>query len=87
MGAISDMYRGRISAPEEITVNAAEYKELNARAEELYQSLKKQLSEDGVKTLDELVDIQQQIDGLSAEDSYTKGFRNGAAIMLDVLNK
>ena len=87
MGAISDLYCGRISAPEEVTVNAAEYSKLNGRAEELYQSLKKQLSEDGVKTLDELVDIQQQIDGLSAEDSYTKGFRNGAAIMLDVLNK
>ena len=87
MGAISDIYRGKISAPTEITVNAAEFDALSKHAEQLFESLKKQLSEDGVKTLDELVDIQQQIDGLSAEDSYTKGFRNGAAIMLDALNK
>lgn len=86
MGAISDLYCGRINPPEEVMVNATEYSKLDSRAAELYESLKKQLSEDAANILDELEDIQHQMDALTAEDSYIKGFRNGAAIMRDVLN-
>ena len=43
MGAISDLYRGKIGAPAEITTNSEEYTALNSQAEELYQELKKQL--------------------------------------------
>ena len=87
MGAISDIYRGKLSAPTEITVNAAEFDALSKHAEQLFESLKKQLSEDAAKDLEELVDIHHQMEAISSEDSYTKGFRNGAAIMLDALNK
>lgn len=36
MGAISDIYRGKISAPTEITVNAAEFDALSKHAEQLF---------------------------------------------------
>ena len=86
MGAISDLYYGRIDPLREINVNAEKYSELETRAAELYENLKKLLSEDTADTLDELVDIRHQMDTLTAEDYYIKGFRNGAAIMRDMLN-
>ena len=86
MGAISDLYYGRIDPLREINVNAEKYSELDARAAELYQSLKEQLSEGAASALDELMDIRHQMDALTAEDYYIKGFRNGAAIIRDVLD-
>ena len=86
MGAISELYYGRIDPLREINVNAEKYSELDARATELYQSLKEQLSEGAASVLDELLDIRHQMDALTAEDYYTKGFRNGASIMRDVLD-
>ena len=45
MGAISDLYNGRINPPEKVNVNAEEYSKLDVRASELFEALKKQLSE------------------------------------------
>ena len=85
MGAIGDLYFGRINPVLEVMVNNEEYSILASRGAELYDTLKKQLSEDVASTLDELVDVRHQMDALTAEDSYIKGFRNGAAMMRDML--
>ena len=39
MGAISELYRGRISAPTDIKVRADQYDELNARADALHSQI------------------------------------------------
>ena len=39
MGAISELYRGRISAPTDIKVRADEYDKLNANAYNLYDQI------------------------------------------------
>jgi len=87
MGAISDLYRGKISAPAEITTNNEEYTALNSQAEELYQALKKQLSVDEMNLLEKLIDLNQEMASVTSEDSYIKGFRDGAAIIMDALNQ
>lgn len=52
MGAISELYRGRISAPTDIRIRADEYDELNAKAEELHTQIVGVLPADMNETLE-----------------------------------
>lgn len=85
MGVISELYRGRISAPTDIRIRADEYDELNAKAEELHSQIVGVLSVDIADTLEELIDIHRKMESITSEDSYTRGFRDGARILLDML--
>lgn len=86
MGAISELYHGRISAPTEITTDAEKYNDLNDRAEEIHERIKGQTSESLMGLVEELLDLHRQMEAITSEDSYCKGFRDGARIMLDSLN-
>lgn len=86
MGAISDLYHGRISAPTEITTEPEIYNELNDRAEEIHERIKGQTSESVMGLVEELFDLHRQMEAITSEDSYCEGFRDGARIMLDALN-
>ena len=86
MGAISELYRGRISAPTDIKVRADQYDELNARADALHSQIADALTADTASALEELIDIHRQMESITSEDSYTRGFRTGARLMLDMLN-
>ena len=86
MGAISELYRGRISAPTDIKVRADQYDELNAHADELHSQIADELAADMAEALEKLIDIHRQMESITSEDSYTRGFRDGAKLMLDMLN-
>lgn len=86
MGAISELYRGRISAPTDIKVRADQYDELNARADALHSQIADVLTADTASALEKLIDIHRQMESITSEDSYTRGFRAGARLMLDMLD-
>ena len=86
MGAIGELYRGRISAPTDIKVRADQYDELNARADALHSQIADALTADTASALEELIDIHRQMESITSEDSYTRGFRAGARLMLDMLD-
>ena len=86
MGAISELYRGRISAPTDIKVRADQYDEQNARADALHSQIADALTADTASALEELIDIHRQMESITSEDSYTRGFRAGARLMLDMLD-
>ena len=86
MGAISELYRGRISAPTDIKVRADEYGQLVDDAEKLTEAVNAQLSGDAAQAFNELLEIQHSLTSVASEDSYTRGFRDGARLMLDMLN-
>jgi hypothetical protein len=86
MGAIGELYRGRISAPTDIKVRADQYDTLNARADELHSRISDGLEADKAELLEGLIDIHRQMESITSEDSYTRGFRDGARLMLDMLN-
>ena len=86
MGAISELYRGKISAPTDIKVRADQYDKLNTHADELHSQISDGLTADKVELLEELIDIHRQMESITSEDSYTRGFRAGARLMLDMLN-
>ena len=85
MGAISELYCGRISAPTDIKVRVDQYDELNARADALHSQIADALTADTASALEELIDIHRQMESITSEDSYTRGFRAGARLMLDML--
>ena len=86
MGAISDIYRGKTSAPTEIKVRTDENDKLNGRAEELHSQITNGLTADVAEMLEELTDLHRQMESITSEDGYTRGFRDGARLMLDMLN-
>ena len=86
MGAISELYRGRISAPTDIMVRADDYDKLNGHAEELHNQIANGMKADTAEAFEALIDLHRQMESITSEDSYTRGFRDGARIMLDMLN-
>ena len=86
MGAISELYRGKISAPTDIKVRVDEYDKLNASAYNLYDQITDGMKMDAAASIEKLVDIHRQMESITSEDSYTRGFRDGAKLMLDMLN-
>ena len=86
MGAISELYRGRISAPTDIVVRADEYDKLNANAYSLYDQITDGMEIEAATKVEKLVDIHRQMESITSEESYTRGFRDGAKLMLDMLN-
>jgi len=86
MGAISELYRGRISAPTDIKVRADDYDKLNGHAEELHNQIADGMKADTAAAFEELIDLHRQMESITSEDSYTRGFRDGARLMLDMLN-
>ena len=85
MGAISELYRGRISAPTDIRIRADEYDRLIDQAEKLTETVDAQLTGDAAEAFHELQDTQHMLTSIASEDSYTRGFRDGARILLDML--
>ena len=86
MGAISELYRGRISAPTDIKVRADDYDNLNGRAEDLHNQIADGMQADTAEAFEALIDLHRQMESITSEDSYTRGFRDGARLMLDMLN-
>jgi hypothetical protein len=41
---------------------------------------------DTAEAFEALIDLHRQMESITAEDSYTRGFRDGARLMLDMLN-
>ena len=85
MGAICELYRGRVSAPTDIRIRVDEYDRLIDQAEKLTETVDDQLSGDAADAFHELQDTQHMLTSIASEDSYTRGFRDGARILLDML--
>ena len=85
MGAISELYRGRISAPTDIRIRADEYDRHIDQAEKLTETVDARLTGDAAEAFHELQDTQHMLTSIASEDSYTRGFRDGARILLDML--
>ncbi len=85
MGAISELYHGRLGPSHSISPDNIRYHQLLDRGSELGEKVEKELSEDALAVLSELYDTQAQMASLEMEMNYIEGFRDGAAVMTDVL--
>ncbi|MBR1459611.1 MAG: hypothetical protein IJ595_09560 [Oscillospiraceae bacterium] len=87
MGAISELYRGKISAPTDIKVRVDDYDKLNSSTYKLYDQITDGMEMEEAARIEKLIDIHRQMESITAEDSYTRGFRDGARLMMDMLNR
>ena len=85
MGAISELYHGRLGPSHSIKPDNIRYHQLLDKCSELREKLEPQLSEDELAVFAELYDMQAQMASLEMEMNYIEGFRDGAAVMVDVL--
>lgn len=85
MGAIRNLYNGRIGPPTYICSEDNEYSRLLNEAEKLETTLTERLSDDEMQTVIKLLDTQRGLSSIVAADNYAQGFRDGGSIMLDML--
>ena len=51
------------------------------------ETLRPRLRETQARRSEKLIDLNQEMASVTSEDSYIKGFRDGAAIIMDALNQ
>ena len=85
MGAISDIYRGRLGPTHIVGQDNKEYQDLLNECSRLRDELEKWLSEEDNAVLQEIYELQAQLSSIEMEQNYSEGFRDGARLMNDVL--
>ena len=86
MHNLSDLYHARVGPSHTISPENIRYQSLMEQCGELRELLKKQLTDEDLKILEDLYELQSQIVSIELEINYIEGFRDGAGIMLDVMN-
>lgn len=85
MGFINDLYNGNISNEMQKIAHGSEYQRLAGTCDDLYKELMQKLPEGDIAKLDEFSGAHFELIGLTAEENYALGFRDGAKLMLDIL--
>lgn len=86
MHKLSDLYQGRVGPSHTISPENVRYHSLMEQCGELREKLKSQLTDENLKILEDLYELQSQIISIELEINYIEGFRDGAGIMLDVMD-
>lgn len=85
MYILDKLYRGNLSPIEDFPKdNEAYWDAMNRLTKEQYV-FAKMISSEAEAQYEKLVELEQAVDRIIAEDCFTKGFRMGVQMMLDVL--
>lgn len=85
MEFIKRLFNGNINPSVAVTVKGSQYEKLAKKSLSVQNTLIEQLSEEQRKLLDELISIQDSLSVIVSEENYSAGFRDGAGMMMDVL--
>ena len=86
MLTIKDLYYSDVSILE-LSRTTKEQDELREKYFELTKQITAQLTEEQLRLHNRIVDVIGQMDALANATHYTQGFRDGAAIMMDIYNE
>lgn len=84
---LEQLWQGEIAPYERQSQEGSEYQNLSHRATELQLEVYKALSTEGKKAFDEYNDIELELTDISEQDSFIKGVRIGARMMIDILGE
>lgn len=87
MGAINELYKGRLGPSHMIGRENQEYHRLVGEACRMREGLEKLLPPEQREALKEIYELQAQIASIELEKNYIEGFCDGAALMIDVLTE
>ena len=83
---IRDIYYGNITPVDMQFESGSEYIKLNNKWLKLEKEFVEGLTEKQKEQFSKLCEIQSEQTAISNEESYRRGFRNGASLVLDILN-
>ena len=82
---IRDIYYGNVTPVDMHFESGSEYIKLNNKWLRLEKEFTEKLTQNQKELFSRLCEIQSEQTAISNEESYKRGFRDGAEIMLDVL--
>ena len=87
MGVLLKVYRGEISAVEDVVPQSSEYKKAIELLCKEREYLEKVLSEKDKKHLYDFNDLRVQTEGINCEEHFMYGFKLGMKMMMEILKK
>lgn len=85
MYLLRDLWYGNVTPGERFGRRGSEYMKLTEEANEMMERLIAELSPEGAKLLEELLDKQIVLHSITEEDTFVRGVRIGAQFILDVI--
>ena len=85
MYLLKDLWYGNVTPGERFGRRGSEYMKLTEEATEMMDRLIAELSPEGAKLLEELLDKQIVLHSIAEEDTFVRGVRIGAQFILDVV--
>ena len=85
MYLLRDLWYGNVTPGERFGRRGSEYMKLTEEANEMMDRLIAELSPEGAKLLEELLDKQIVLHSINEEDTFVRGVRIGAQFILDVV--
>ena len=85
MYLLRDLWYGNVTPGERLGRRGSEYMKLTEEAIEMMDRLIAELSPEGAKLLEELLDKQIVLHSITEEDTFIRGVRIGAQFILDVV--
>ena len=85
MYLLRDLWYGNVTPGERFGRRGSEYMKLTKEATEMMDRLIAELSPEGAKLLEELLDKQIVLHSITEEDIFIRGVRIGAQFILDVV--
>ena len=87
MYALNELWSGSITPSERGYHKGSEYAQLTQQAAENEELFYRELSPSGKKAFDQYYNLRLQLSNISERDSFIRGYRLGARMLLDVIGQ
>ena len=87
MYALNELWSGSITPSERGYREGSHYAELTKQASESEELFYRELSPSGKKAFDQYYNLHLQLSDISERDSFIRGYRLGARMLLDVIGQ
>ena len=87
MYALEDLWEGKIAPSDRGFQKGSKYEALTEQAHGFMESFRKELSAEGKRAWENYEDLQAELAEISEQDTFIRGFRLGARVILDVIGE
>ncbi|WMT41274.1 hypothetical protein RE628_01365 [Paenibacillus sp. D2_2] len=81
---LESLYDGRLIAEEQVVPKDPKYRECSKRLSEAMEAWRRKMSAEEFAELEEVLDLQQEIQGMEMAAAFTYGFKLGALMIIEV---
>lgn len=84
---LSDLYNGKLNPVSQEIAHGSDYQKMMGEISELEEQLKAVLGQEQTKLLEKFISAQLKLGIIGSEERFIYGFRLGAGIILEILEK